>query len=343
MDPATIGALAAVQSAIPSVAADTLKKAASRVIGSIVAGTIGHSGVGQQIRDNLDEQAARSKVNSMLAEEVGRQAVADPKIVERFKARILGDLWSKQENVEATTQKAKKIIDDDPQSDEKIEVGNEPSGDWLGSWKREAENATSDELRDRLAAVLAGEIKRPGSYSRATIRLVGDLERETIERFRSVLSRRVANAIVTGDDWQQKSDTYILGLELEDAGLVSGTASAGVTLNADHRGLAIYRGNAFGIAIKGAGFSHRVPVWVLSSAGVQIANLLASPDETVGLKIAFEGMSKEQIEEAYLGPVVRSPQGLEGIAHAHLLWKRPSVDFGRKASFRDSEPNDVVT
>ena len=50
--------------------------------------------------------------------------------------------------------------------------------DWLNHFGGYAEKATSEHVRDLWARVLGGEIRRPGSFSLATLRLLAELDRQ---------------------------------------------------------------------------------------------------------------------------------------------------------------------
>ena len=64
--------------------AKTLLAETRRAIFRLIAGGIGLPYY-EKIRENLDTIEGRSRINALVAEEVGRQAIADPEFMERAK------------------------------------------------------------------------------------------------------------------------------------------------------------------------------------------------------------------------------------------------------------------
>lgn len=64
-----------------------------------------------------------------------------------------------------------------------------PSEDWLNLFGRYAENASSTKMREHWAQILSGEIRKPGSFSFATLLLA------------SILDERLANSIEAVRPW----------------------------------------------------------------------------------------------------------------------------------------------
>lgn len=325
LDLDTVGAVGAVQMAVASGVPATLKTWGEGIVKKWLAGTIGHPYV-REVRDNLDEVEARSKVNMMLAEEIGRQAIADPEVVERYKARILGDLFRKQVNLEAVGAMAEEALESDPQADAQVHAGQEPDPDWMGAFTREAENASSEGLRRRLAGVLAGEIKKPGSFARSTVRLIGDLEQDLLTRFKQLLDRRYGGVILSDDTWTADPIHYNLGLELENMGLVSGTTMSGQDVKPGPDGFAYVVGGSWALSLKvQPTFSHRTSVWVLTRAGREVADLIDNHDERATLTLAFGKMNKEMIDQAWLGRVFRTSDTSGQVMREQMIWSKSTV------------------
>jgi len=60
--------------------------------------------------------------------------------------------------------------------------------DWLNTFENEACQKSSEEMQERFARTLAGEIKRPGTYSIRAIKLLGQIDPETASIFRTFCS-----------------------------------------------------------------------------------------------------------------------------------------------------------
>lgn len=60
--------------------------------------------------------------------------------------------------------------------------------DWLNTFENEACQKSSEEMQERFARILAGEIKRPGTFSIRAVKLLGQIEPETASIFRTFCS-----------------------------------------------------------------------------------------------------------------------------------------------------------
>jgi hypothetical protein len=105
----------------------------------------------------------------------------------------MGEELTKQENREAVAVKATGLLHENP-PDTKTDG---PSEDWLNVFSSHAEKASSEILRQHWAAILAGEIRKPGSFSLATLQLL------------SVIDSNIASAITTARSWIAYKDDFI--------------------------------------------------------------------------------------------------------------------------------------
>ena len=68
--------------------------------------------------------------------------------------------------------------------------------DWLNYFDGYAEKATSENVRDLWARVLAGEIRSPGSFCRATLRLLAELDQQMASWFQQETEFRVEGKFI---------------------------------------------------------------------------------------------------------------------------------------------------
>ncbi|WP_426255766.1 DUF2806 domain-containing protein [Sphingomonas sp. DC2300-3] len=191
-------------------------------------------------RDQQDTSEGKSIVSKALAEAVAREAVENPVMMERARARFLSEFFGKQDNLEAVLIGAAGHLHDSPSSTSEPKADDAATGtqtsddiesnddvpldaDWAAAFTREAEGATSDELRDRLSRVLAGEIRSPGAYPRSVLRQIAELEKSDIEAMRDSMPFRVGNAVFHLNTGEAPRITRLL--RLADAGLVADAAS----------------------------------------------------------------------------------------------------------------------
>lgn len=304
------------QTGLPS----TIRGKVQRWVVRFIAGTIAHPAF-QEMRENLDTVDGRSRINALVAEELGRRAISDPEYMERAKARFMGDWERKHDNVEAVAAKALALSDIQPDADIGEQAANkEPDSDWLNAFTRAAEDASSDELRDRLAAILAGEARKPGSISRSTVRLVAELDKEVLEDFKSLLPLRVADHFPKGPEWDEQFFQVAIGLE--DAGLVSGnSAMLSKSMSINDQGYALIGSQAHGLIIKGpSGAKVNYPVCLLTKAGREIAELLGDYDDRVALRAIANFLEKGQFTEVTLGPITARHGNTIIVQPTETLW-----------------------
>jgi len=315
--------------------AGTLKGKAQRAILRLLAGGIAHPYV-QQIRENLDEMDGRSKVNMMLAEEVGRQAITDPEMVERAKARFLGDVYRKQVNLEAVAVAASAQLGEDENQDEYDDP--EPSNDWMNAFTRVAEDASSEQLRDRLASLLAGEIRKPGTFRRSTVHAVAEMDEETVQNLNKLMPFRSRNYIARGDDWQS-GEYFQVALHLGDAGLINATTgllSHKFSLNT--AGFGIYVDDKYGLAFEGTpGTFVDIPIWLLSRSAQEIVKLLPPVDEKLRLKHLITVVNKSSLKRVILGRSRQVNDEEYSISKDEVVWGEPFAgSFIPTANFKFS-------
>jgi hypothetical protein len=221
-------------SKVDAVAPEGWRKHVAAILFQLGLGTQKTAAVYAKGREAIDIADGRALVSKALAQAVANQAIADPDMMERAKARFLSEAFTKQDNLEAVLQIAEQRLLSDSSatnrdSGERVVDTDESSRpldpDWAATFTREAENATSEELRTRLAKILAGEVSQPGSVSRSTVRMIAELDQEVLQNLEKVIPYIVNNGIMTDDSWRS-GEYFSLGISLEDAGLVNGVVGS---------------------------------------------------------------------------------------------------------------------
>lgn len=271
-----------------------------------------------EIKDRVE---GRSKVNAIIAEAVGQQAITDPDVMNRAKARFLGDLHQKQANLEDVITRAAERLEQRDAPGEDEAVANPLGEDWASAFAREAELASSDELRERLAKILAGEISRPGSVRRATIRKISELERDELEAFELTLRYRVGDKILLPTSWAERDRLPVL-LHAEQAGLL-GNAAGGlaITFRLDDSGVGILAGDKYGLVARGeAGLHMGIAAAPLTRAGIEIADLLDVTNEREALKLLYPDIPTGSMTFIGIGSVSFPAPGSVAVQNAEQLW-----------------------
>lgn len=131
----------------------------------------------------------------------------------RAKHRIEYQEQKRQQNIEEITQKAANQIRSE------TEVSNEPvDEDWTSRFFNYAQDVSDEEMQILWAQILAGEVKKPKSYSLRTLELLKNLTKEEAEVFTKFAKLRIiaanTNMIYNQDDGKYLEDNY--GIKFTD-------------------------------------------------------------------------------------------------------------------------------
>lgn len=311
---------------IDSVAPEGWRSKMGMVAAQLLAGTKWGAEYYARVREVKDHADAKSRINAVVAEAVGQQAITDPQFMERAKARLLGDIYQKQENLEAVIASATLLLED--QSPPKAASDEQPEQppfepDWAAAFNREAELATSDELRGRLAKVLAGELIQPGTFPRSTVRMIAELDRRTLENFENILPYRFADVIYVPQDWKEGDRIGPL-LEAEAAGfLVFSAQPLQRTVQVQENGKGFLFGKKYALMFEGPPETKVLfSIVRLTRDGQAIANLLDRLHEEAILVRAAENTDKSSFSAVFLLKL-QTVDGEDGFYLHRQLWPEP--------------------
>ena len=132
------------------------------------------------------ETAARIKLTNTSAEQIAQQMQTDPEYArvaaQKFGHRVVRE----QVNLDMISQKAtKELMDDSSAVDVTKTEGPDDTinDDWLNAFEMEARLKSTEEMQALFGKVLAGEIRKPGSYSTRTVKILGSLDQNTAKLF----------------------------------------------------------------------------------------------------------------------------------------------------------------
>ena len=109
-----------------------------------------------------------------------------------------------------------------PSSDREAEPTSDPEEvdpDWLNYFGGHAEKASSERIRDLWARVLAGEIRRPGSFSLTTLRFLAELDQQMASWFEAAVKFRFQGSCILRPDEVSGKLPDRLGF-LQEVGLI---------------------------------------------------------------------------------------------------------------------------
>jgi hypothetical protein len=102
--------------------------------------------------------------------------VAKRELIERAAQRLMHVETRRQENVESITGKALKEL---PENVSKEDV----SSDWMAQFFENCQDVSEEEMQNLWAKLLAGEVARPGSFSRRTLHLLKTIDTRDAKAF----------------------------------------------------------------------------------------------------------------------------------------------------------------
>lgn len=129
---------------------------------------------GQQVQQRIRTETSGSQaVMDALAAEAAKLGVSDPAVVEVALRQLGSSAIRKHLNKTAVLKEtAAEMNAGDPTGD----APDEMDDDWLNRFENIASEAGSDRMRKLLGKILAGEIRKPGAYSFATLNFINLLD-----------------------------------------------------------------------------------------------------------------------------------------------------------------------
>jgi len=139
---------------------------------------------------------------------------------------VLKDKYRKNINTEGVALEAINAMKDLPRPEvsSDIEANENIDEDWMNQVVRYAEDGSSERLQQVWGRVLAGEIVKPGSFSRHTLRFVAELDKETAENCELVDQHVIG-------DWISKDKRWYIGrhfvasVDMQRLGVIEGVGA----------------------------------------------------------------------------------------------------------------------
>jgi len=150
------------------------------------------------IKERKAESNARIRLIDASKTQIAKQMKVDPEYVQaaasKFAQRIVRERVNVDQIASLAVQELAKLpppqpnIGGDGQEAEHPDVDE----DWLNVFEGEAAQVSSEHARKAFAKILAGEINRPASFSKKTLRLIAQLDNSAAQLFSLACSMSVA-------------------------------------------------------------------------------------------------------------------------------------------------------
>lgn len=253
-----------------------------------------------------DLTAARSVVSVALAKSVAEKSVADPATLEAAAEIFLSPHIRKKKNlVQIALMAAEHTADKCDTSSAK--EAKSPEDDWMNSFARFAEDASSERMQDMFSRLLAGEIVRPGAYSVATMRTISEMDQELATDFSYAWAKSVGEAVDFNAEWQ-RGDGFSRWKRLAEAGLMAQTQA--VQYLPPFKPFPGLPGVSLWSPMYGAPASliiqfpeNCAACWthiMFTRVGRQLGSLIAPPDWAANMRAAAVGISQQGVHRIEL-------------------------------------------
>lgn len=210
-------ALTNITSSLPEPIKASFLKAASDLLGGLIQ--IPAAKLKQYAQAIEDTTSARSMTAGLLARAAAEQAIQDPDLLKVAVDIYLPTTLRKAKNRLGVAQSAAEHLVTTKSENIRNEV-TPPDSDWMNSFMRFAEDASSERLQDLFGRVLAGQVSRPGAFGLGTLRTLSELDQLTANDFMQAWSKSVGPAVDYSTDWQ-KGDGFARWQRLSEAGLMA--------------------------------------------------------------------------------------------------------------------------
>jgi hypothetical protein len=190
--------------------------------------------------------------------------------------------------IENRAKATKAAIEELRQHPNRTDAAAEIEDDWLNVYSRLAEDKSSEELQNLFGRILAGEIRRPGSFSLRTLQILATISKDDAEKLSRLLSYALNGQIVPQWVGLAAGPTIAEQLFLQELGVAShagvvGGMSLNLTVGVGES--FIVAGSEHGIAIQNhaAGpVMFTIPGLPLTSSARELLTISRSPATDLG-------------------------------------------------------------
>lgn len=276
--------------------------------------------VAQGIRDKTE---AKQVVSRSIAGAAAKLAVSDPKIVERATHSLLAKEVRHQQNREAVARKTLEVLEEDSFDQAKEEL----SDDWLNVFERYAGDASSEWLQYMWARVLAGEIRKPNTFSLQTLRFVAEMDQHIAATFEKWSPAVVGSQFIPSVQEGMSGVTLRELLELQEYGLLTGVGGAlksTLAISASGKTLVDYKRKHAVELLGTPGTKFSIPGAVLTTIGKQIYGILQPAWEIEHAKRLAELLEKQHLVRISAGSLRETTSGQFELVNPIVLWTKSS-------------------
>jgi Protein of unknown function (DUF2806) len=246
--------------------AKALVEPASKLIEAV------RSGIGVIYEPTRKRREAKANADTLLIR-VGAELDAQDLVSQRMATRVVSTELRRQYNIDAIVEKA---FDALPES----ATAESADPDWIAQFFESCHDVSNDQMQRLWAKILAGEVAKPGHFSRRLLSIV----KEMSPRYANVFTALRGLAFVgepdywfvpvsdaNGTNLVEYGITYDASMELQSIGLINAGPSLRLTVSGDVT--LRYGDRSISCSVHPSLNAH-VPMYSLTSAGAELAAVI---------------------------------------------------------------------
>jgi hypothetical protein len=262
-------------------------------------------------------------VEGAIAKAAASQAGGNEEIVQRAVDVLVCKAYRKQSNREAVATAMLEELSSNPEpsatSNSSSEV-TEVDEDWLNVFERYAEDASTDRMQKLWGRVLAGEVRKSGSYAMRTLRFLSEFSQADALLFSDFCNNSFSDFAPKNLVKPTQSSDISALINMEASGLILGASGLGLkksfTFNAQGR-VFLREGDLFVMCVGEPHSNFAIETVILAPLGQELVSLLPGREPRNVAKKVAEAIKVPEIKEAFLGTV----NGQMQFVPMDILWQ----------------------
>lgn len=278
-----------------------LGKAAESPAGSTILKIIGAAlpdALVEPFRERMVARDTRNKIDAAVGDALARQMADNPEVVSRAQSRLLSQTFVKQQNIEAVAVLAIEHGALDNSDD------IQPEDDWINIFNGYAEKASSERMRDLFGRILAGEIRKPQSFSPLTMRVVAELDTDTAKDVQNLADLTWGDKVYVSDrlGWGEE---LLLMERLSTQGFINGQGIVGeASLAKDKPFHLVHNDKVIELFLNDEG-ALAIEYRILTKTGRELLSIIASkPIKEIASDVAIR--VRDRVNSQKTGVTIRS-------------------------------------
>ncbi|MBR3934996.1 MAG: DUF2806 domain-containing protein, partial [Oscillospiraceae bacterium] len=202
---------------------------------------------------------------------------------ERTQSRLAYQEMLKQANIEKVAGKAYQLLE----SEEEVE-NNPVDQDWTIRFFNCVEDVSNEKMQEIWAKILAGEVKKTGSFSMRTLETLKNISQKEAETFQKILPFVIMASddnmfVLPSGEWNEGNYSYSDVMLLDECGLISSTPFIHHRLDLENNETRMLFNKKKTLIIKSVSEKEEkisIEIYTLTKTGTELYNILSfEPDD----------------------------------------------------------------